>query len=116
MATLKQLVARLRAFFRGSELDRDFSEEMAAHLEMATEENIRKGMTPDEAKRQASLRIGGVTSLQSQHRDARGFRFLDDLVQDLRFAWRLMLKDRWLSAAAISIATSPSSSTPTSRC
>ena len=101
MATLKQLVARLRAFFRGSELDRDFSEEMAAHLEMATEENIRKGMTPDEAKRQASLRIGGVTSLQSQHRDARGFRFLDDLVQDLRFAWRLMLKDRWLSAAAI---------------
>ena len=101
MTTLKQLLARLRAFFRGGDLDRDFAAEMAAHLEMAAEENIRKGMTPLEARRQAALRLGGATSLQSQHRDARGFRFLDDLVQDLRFASRLMIKDRWLSAAAI---------------
>ena len=101
MATLRQLAARLRAFFRGGDLDRDFAEEMSAHLDMATEENIRRGMAPDEARRQAALRLGGATSLQSQHRDARGFRFLDDLVQDLRFASRLMIKDRWLSAAAI---------------
>lgn len=101
MATLKQLLARFRAFFRGSDLDRDFAAEMAAHLEMAAEENIRKGMTPLEARRQAALRLGGATSLQAQHRETRGFRFLDDLVQDLRFASRLMIKDRWLSAAAI---------------
>ena len=101
MAMLKQFVARLRAFFRGSDLDRDFAEEMSAHLEMAAEENIRRGMAPGEARRQAALRLGGATSLQSQHRDARGFRFLDDLVQDLRFASRLMIKDRWMSAAAI---------------
>src|SRR5688572_23462337 len=99
MATLKQLLARFRAFFRGSDLDRDFAAEMAAHLEMAAEENIRKGMTPLEARRQAALRLGGATSLQAQHRETRGFRFLDDLVQDLRFASRLMIKDRWLSAA-----------------
>ena len=101
MAALKQFVARLRAFFRGGDLDRDFSEEINAHLEMATEENVRRGMTPLEARRQAALRLGAATSLHSQHRDARGFRFLDDLVQDLRFASRLMIKDRWLSVAAI---------------
>jgi putative ABC transport system permease protein len=101
MATLKQFAARLRAFFRGSELDRDFSEEINAHLEIATEENVRQGMTLIEARRQAALRLGGAAALQSQHRDARGFRLLDDLVQDLRFASRLMIKDRWLSVAAI---------------
>jgi len=101
MAALKQFVAKLRALFRGAELDRDFSEEMSTHLEMAAEENLRRGMTVLEARRQAALRLGGATSLQSQHRDARGFRFFDDLVQDLHFASRLMIKDRWLSAAAI---------------
>ena len=101
MATLKQFVARLRAFFSGGTLDRDFSDEMTAHLEMATDENMRKGMTREEARRQAALRLGGATSLQSQHRDARGFRMLDDLAQDLKFASRLMIKERWFSAAAI---------------
>jgi putative ABC transport system permease protein len=101
MATLKQFAARLRALFRGADLDRDFATEMAAHLEMATEENIRAGMAPDEARRHAAIRLGGATALQSRHRDARGFRGLDDLFQDLRFAARLMIKERWLSAAAI---------------
>jgi hypothetical protein len=61
MAALKHFVARLRAFFRGGEMDRDFAEEMSAHLEMATEENIRKGMTPDQARRHAAMRLGGAT-------------------------------------------------------
>ena len=101
MAALKHFVARLRAFFRGGEMDRDFADEMSAHLEMATEENIRKGMTPDAARRHAAVRLGGATSLQSRHRDVRGFRGLDDLFQDLRFATRLLLKERWFSTAAI---------------
>jgi putative ABC transport system permease protein len=101
MATLKQFVARLRAFFRSGDLDRDFAEEISAHLELATEENIQRGMTPDEARRRAVLKLGGAASLQSHHRDARGFRVLDDLVQDLCFAARRMMRDRWLSTAAI---------------
>ncbi len=101
MATLRHLASRLVAFLRGADHDREFSEELAAHIEMATEDNIKRGLAPADARRQAQLRLGGATSLQSQHRDVRGFRFLDDLVQDLRFASRLMLKERWFSAAAI---------------
>ena len=101
MANLRRFVARLRALFRGGDLDRDFAEEMAAHLEMATEENVRNGMSRDEARRQAALRLGGATSLAGQHRDVRGFRPLDEIGQDLRFAIRLMRKERWVSAAAI---------------
>jgi len=101
MATLKQFIARLRALFRGGDLDRDFAEEMAAHLEMATEENLGKGMTPDEARRRAAITLGSASSLQSQHRDVRGFRPIEEIGQDLRFALRLMRKERWVSAAAI---------------
>jgi predicted permease len=98
---LRHTAARLRAFLRAGALDREFREELASHLDLLTSDNIRRGMAPDEARRQAALRIGAASSLASRHRDARGFRALDDLVQDVRFAIRMMLKDRWLSAAAV---------------
>ena len=101
LTALRHFAARLRAFVRGEEFDRDFAQEMQSHLEMAAEDNIRRGLPPEEARRQAALRLGAASSLASRHRDERGFPFLDDLVQDLRFAARLMIKDRWFSAAAI---------------
>jgi predicted permease len=101
MATMKQLVARLRALFRGDDLDRDFAQELESHLEMLTEDNIRRGLEPAEARRQAAVKLGAPSSLQSRHRDVRGFRVLEDLAQDLRFAGRLMRKEKWFSAAAI---------------
>jgi predicted permease len=101
MSALHRFVARIRALIAGSDLDRDFADEMQAHLDIATEENIRSGMSPVEARRQAALRLGGATSLASQHRDQRSFRPLEEIGQDLRFAFRLMRKERWVSAAAI---------------
>ena len=101
LATLRLFANRLRASIRGGDLDRDFALELDTHLEMLTEDNIRAGLSPAEARRQAALTMGAASSLHVRHRDARGFRFLDDLVQDLRFAGRLMRKDRWFSAAAI---------------
>ena len=88
MAAIKQFLARLRALFGAADLDRDFADEMQAHLEMAIEDNIRAGMTPEEARRQAALRLGGATSLQSRHRDTRGFRPIEEIAQ-LRFVPRL---------------------------
>jgi putative ABC transport system permease protein len=101
MAALTQLVARLRALFRGSELDRDFADEITTHIEMATDDNMRRGLPRDEARRQALLRFGGATAMQSRHRDTRSFRPLEEMAQDLRFAARLLVKERWFSAAAI---------------
>jgi putative ABC transport system permease protein len=101
MTALRHFLARMRALFRGADLDRDFARELQSHLEMLTEDNIRKGLSPEEARRQAAIRLGAATSLQSQHRDTRGFRPLEEIVQDLRFAIRLMRKERWVSAAAI---------------
>jgi len=101
MATVKQFFARLRAVFGGGNLDRDFADELQAHVEMLTEDNIRNGMAPEEARRRAAVTLGSASSLQSQHRDVRGFRPIEEIGQDLRFASRLMRKERWVSAAAI---------------
>ncbi|HYE88096.1 MAG TPA: ABC transporter permease, partial [Vicinamibacterales bacterium] len=98
---LRLFIARVRALFGGASHDRDFASELEVHIDLATEDNIRLGMSPEEARRQASIRLGAASSLQSRHRDVRGFRVVDDLVQDLRFATRLIRKERWLSAAAI---------------
>jgi putative ABC transport system permease protein len=98
---LRLLTARLRALVGGAAEDREFAQELESHLEMLTDDNLRRGMAPDEAARRARLTLGATSSLQSRHRDVRGFRPLEDFFQDLRFAGRLMLKDKWLSAAAI---------------
>jgi putative ABC transport system permease protein len=68
---------------------------------MLTEDNVRRGMTPEEARRAALIRVGGSTSLRERHREARGLPAFDSLLQDLRFALRLLVKDRWFTTAVV---------------
>ena len=98
---LRVMRARLRACFGHGDLDRDFEQELESHLTMLEEENVRRGMTPETAHREATIRIGGSASIKEQHRAVRGLPALEALLQDLRFALRLIAKERWLSAAAI---------------
>ena len=98
---LWRLASRLAAWLRTEDLDRDFQEELDAHLAMLTDDNIRRGLPADQARRAARLRLGGAASLQAQHREARGLPSLESILQDLRFAFRLFAKDRWFTAAAI---------------
>ena len=98
---LTHLIARIRAFFNTRDLDRDFEHELESHVAMLTEENIRRGMSHQEARRAALICVGAGASMKDQHRDARGLPALETVVQDLRFACRLLVKDRWFSGAAI---------------
>lgn len=99
--TFKQFMARAVAMFRTPAADQDFAQELDSHVEMLTADNIARGMSPADARRAARITVGAASSLAVQHREARGFRALDDLFQDLRFAARLLLKERWISAAAV---------------
>jgi predicted permease len=103
MDTLRYALRRLASFFRKTPLDQDLDAEMAAHLEFAVEENIQRGLTPQDARRHALIRFGGVEQAKQHHRETRGMPSLDILLQDLRFAFRTLKKDRGFTIVAILI-------------
>ena len=100
---LKQAVARAAAFFRASDLDRDFNAELEAHAAMLAEDHIRRGMAPRQAERAARLELGGHTQLREAHRETRGAPFLDTLLQDLRYTFRTLRRDTGFTVFAILI-------------
>jgi len=100
---LKAMAARTVAFFSVRRLDRDLEQEMESHLAMLTEDNIRRGMTPAEARREARMRLGGLESTKERHREARGLPFFDTLLQDLRYTVRTLRRDTGFATFAILI-------------
>src|SRR2546428_14067729 len=95
--SLRQALNRLRAFFRKEPLDSDLDREMAAHLNLAIEENLQRGMSVEEARRQALVRFGGVEQAKEQDREARGLPAPDILMQDLRYAFCSLRRGRGFS-------------------
>jgi putative ABC transport system permease protein len=89
MRTLRALALRFASLFNLSR-DQDFADELAGHIDMATEDNLRSGMTPAEARRKALLELGGVESVKESYRDRRGVPWIEHLAQDLRYALRQM--------------------------
>ena len=92
MRAVSRWFARIRNFMTGRRGDERLREEMEQHLAMQTEESIRAGMPPDEAKRQARLMLGGVETIREQFHAEEGLPFLETLLQDLRFAFRVLRK------------------------
>ena len=100
---VRQALNRVRAFFSKTPLDNDLDAELASHLEFAIEDNIREGMTAPEARRQALIRFGGVMQAKEQHRETRGLPWVDVLMQDLRYTFRTLKKDRSFTLVAVLI-------------
>ena len=84
---------RLRALFRREAADRELDEELQYHVDRQTEENIAKGMTPQEARRQALVETGGIERVKENCRDTRGVRWIQDFAQDVRFGLRMLHKN-----------------------
>ena len=89
--TLRRGWQRLRGTF-GRRADADLAEELESHVQLLVEENIRRGMTPAEAHRQARIRFGNMKNMQERYHDQGGLPFLDLVFQDVRFAVRSFLR------------------------
>lgn len=87
--TLKR---RWRALIHRNELEHELDEELQFHLERDIEQNIRSGMTPAEARYAALKSFGGVAQSKEECRDARGVRPMENILQDVRYSLRTLIK------------------------
>lgn len=95
------LLSTLRALARRRRAEPDLDDELRFHLEMEAAENVRRGMTPDQARRAAAVAFGGVERVREECRDARPSRPLEELGRDLRHALRVLRRAPGFTAVAV---------------
>ncbi len=101
MSWFRILVSRFAGLFGNDRFERELNEEMQSHLAMLLEENLRRGMLPDEARRAALRSFGGVEQAKEAYRDQRGLPFLETLIRDARYGLRMLAKNPGFTAVAV---------------
>jgi predicted permease len=88
MRTLRRLVKRLTSWARAHQDEERLRAEIEEHLSFQIADNLRAGLSPEEARRQAVLKFGGVEAVKEDYRDRRGLPFIETLLQDAGHALR----------------------------
>jgi putative ABC transport system permease protein len=98
---VQRALRRAIGFLGSDSAERDFAAELDSHLEMHVADNIRAGMTPDQARRDAAMKMGSVAAVAESQREQRGLPRLESVVQDVRYALRGLGRRPGFAAACI---------------
>jgi predicted permease len=101
MRTLRAVLARVRGLFAGPKADRELTEELELHVELAAAELQRRGMSAADARRTALLDFGGVTRATEAYRAQRGLPTLSGLWNDARWSARSLARNPLFTAATL---------------
>ena len=101
MRRLRALWMRMRGLFRVGRGDVEFADELESHVALHTEDGIRAGLSREEARRQALVRLGGVEQTRQAWRERRGLPWLETFWQDVRFGARMLAKNPGYTAVAV---------------
>jgi putative ABC transport system permease protein len=101
MRRIRAWTTRVAGLFHRARQEQELRREIDSHLQMHVDDNIRAGMTPEAARRDALIRLGGVEQLKEAYRDRQGLPILEHLAQDVRFALRVLRRTPSFTVVAV---------------
>ncbi len=101
MKPFRALILRLAGLLPNARRERELTDELEGHLQMHIDDNLRAGMTPEQARREAILKLGGIEPTKEAYRDGKTVPFLENLLQDFHFALRQLRNNPGFTATAI---------------
>jgi putative ABC transport system permease protein len=101
--TIKRRLARIVALVRANRLERELSDEVRAHLELAEHDAIARGLDPAAARRDAVRQFGGIEQMKEAHRDDRSVRWIENLLKDVRYGLASLRREPVFAIIAIAV-------------
>ena len=101
MKRFREVIRRFYGLFNKNQKDRELDEEIQSHLQMHIDDNLQLGMTPEAARRQAMIKLGGIESTKEAYRDQRGLPWIETFWQDVKFGARMLGKNPGFTSVAV---------------